>query len=63
MNRLELKDWKYFLNAYLKPALENKYIEMTIADKPNHPNQKYRLTESGKKLKKILDQKWIDNAQ
>jgi hypothetical protein len=36
----------------LKPALEQGFIEMTIPEKPNSCLQKYRLTLSGKKLKK-----------
>ena len=52
MNALNLKDREYLRIDILKPALENKFVEMTIPDKPNHPNQKYRLTEKGKSLKK-----------
>ena len=55
MNELKLKDWKYFLNAYLKTAIGEGFLEMTIPDQPNHPNQKYRLTEKGKTLKKELE--------
>ncbi len=54
---LSLKDSKNFRNNYLKPALENGYIEMTDPLKPNNPNQKYRLTQKGKELKIELKQK------
>ncbi|MCI0493400.1 putative DNA binding domain-containing protein [candidate division KSB1 bacterium] len=63
MKALKLRNRDYFRKAYLKPAIEKGLIEMTIPDQPKNRNQKYRLTESGKKHKKILDQKWIDNAK
>jgi len=44
---LGLKDRKSFRELYLKPALEEGLVEMTIPDKPNSKNQKYRLTEKG----------------
>lgn len=47
--RLGISDKKYFLNAYLKPALKAGLVEMTIPDKPNSPLQQYRLTEAGEK--------------
>lgn len=52
---LELKHRDYFMESYLKPAIEQGYIEQTIPDKPTSPNQKYRLTEKGLKLKKELE--------
>ncbi len=42
MERLGLKHRPTFRNNYLLPALEQKYIEMTIPDKPNSSKQKYR---------------------
>ena len=48
---LELKHRPTFLYDYLKPALEQGFIEMTIPDKPNSSLQKYRLTILGKQLK------------
>jgi predicted transcriptional regulator len=36
--------------TYIKPLLDNKFIEMTIPEKPQSSNQKYRLTLKGKKL-------------
>ncbi len=42
MERLNLKHRPTFRNNYLKPALAKGLIEMTVPDKPNSKNQKYR---------------------
>ena len=42
MERLELKHRATFRKNYLLPALENNLIVMTIPNKPNSRNQKYR---------------------
>jgi len=42
-----LKDRKSFRQSYIKPALEELFIEMTIPNKPNSKMQKYRLTLKG----------------
>ncbi len=47
---LKLKDRENFRKKYLKPALELDLIEMTIPDQPTNENQKYRLTDKGKKV-------------
>ncbi len=44
---LSLSDGKSFRERYLKPALVDSLIEMTIPDKPNSRLQKYRLTNKG----------------
>lgn len=44
---LALSDRKSFRERYLKPALADDLIEMTIPNKPNSRLQKYRLTEKG----------------
>ncbi|WP_367361073.1 Fic family protein [Syntrophus sp. (in: bacteria)] len=45
---LGLSDRKSFRERYLKPALADDLIEMTIPDKPNSRLQKYRLTDKGR---------------
>ena len=50
--KLNLADREHFRLNYLKPALEQGFIEMTLPDKPNSSLQKYRLTTLGKQLKK-----------
>jgi Fic family protein len=45
---LGLLDRKSFRLRYLKPALADGLIEMTISDKPNSRLQKYRLTDKGR---------------
>ncbi len=45
---LHLSDRKSFRERYLKPALDDGLIEMTIPDKPNSRLQKYRLTDKGR---------------
>ncbi len=45
---LALKHEDHFREAYLRPALDEGFIEMTIPDKPRSRLQKYRLTSKGK---------------
>ena len=51
---LSIKNRDYFRTDYLNPAISNGYIELTIPDKPNSQNQKYRLTAKGIALKEHL---------
>jgi len=44
--KIGLSDREYFRREYLKPALELGLIEMTLPDKPNSKNQKYRQPKS-----------------
>jgi hypothetical protein len=39
---------KSFRERYLKPALADGLIEMSIPDKPNSRLQRYRLTDQGR---------------
>lgn len=52
---LSIKNRDYFRTDYLVPAVNNGYIELTIPDKPNSQNQKYRLTAKGLALKDALE--------
>lgn len=45
---LGLKHRPTFKENYLKPALAEGLIEMTVPDKPSSRLQRYRLTEAGK---------------
>ena len=55
--KLDLKDREHFRKSYLNEALKLELIEMTIPDKPNSKNQKYRLTAKGKALKEQMKKK------
>lgn len=46
---LELQDRKSFRERYLKPALADGLMEMTLPEKPNSRLQKYRLTDKGRR--------------
>jgi hypothetical protein len=48
MAALHLKHRDSFVDTYLKPAMAEGLIEMTIPDKPNSRLQKYRLTAKGR---------------
>lgn len=52
--KLGLLHRENFRSNYLKPALELRLVEMTIPDKPNSRNQKYRLSDLGYQYKKRL---------
>lgn len=54
---LELKHEGNFRENYLEPALEIGVIEMKYPDSPNHPKQKYLVTEKGKEIRNNLFQK------
>lgn len=48
--KLGLKAEKNFRLRYLRPALDAGLVEMTIPGKPRSRNQRYRLTEAGRRL-------------
>ncbi len=51
---LELKDRRNFRENYINPAIERNFIELKYPDSPNHPKQRYLLTEKGRELLKSL---------
>lgn len=46
MRRMGLRNRPSFRKTYLRPAMESGLIEMTLADRPNSRNQKYRRRRS-----------------
>ena len=54
MDTLGLTDRKNFGILYLNPAIESKFIELTIPDKPQSSKQKYILTDIGKEVIKRM---------
>jgi ATP-dependent DNA helicase RecG len=54
LDALVLKHKGNFRENYLEPTLKVELIERMFPTKPNHPKQKYRLTELGDKIKKTL---------
>ena len=51
---LRLKNAEHFRKTYLLPAINAGFMEMTLPDKPKSRLQKYRLTETGLALQKLL---------
>ena len=58
MLRLEncIKHRTYFCSTYIKPALEEGYMEFTLPNKQRSKLQKYRLTARGIALKNSLSE-------
>ena len=50
--KMHLKGRRNFFMKYLSPAIEGGYVLRAYPDKPNHPNQRYYLSEKGLKLVK-----------
>ena len=55
MDVLRLRSRDKFISNYLRPALADEYIAMSIPETPNDPNQAYSLTPKG--LKKLSELK------
>lgn len=54
MESLRLSVRRTVLKVYLTPAINQGLIEMTQPNSPKSPTQKYRLTEKGKEIQKLL---------
>jgi ATP-dependent DNA helicase RecG len=57
---MEVSGWKdrtKFRKKYTKLFMDLGVLGMTIPDKPNSPNQKYFLTEAGKRFVEVLQQR------
>jgi ATP-dependent DNA helicase RecG len=50
LNTIGLKNHFDNYKRHLAPLIENNWLEMTIPDEPNSRNQKYIITEYGKKI-------------
>lgn len=51
------------LNKIVQKLITNRLIERTIPDKPNHPAQKFQLTERGRAFLSLLDNSKSDEEQ
>lgn len=49
MTRLDLRHEDHFRINYLRPALDEGLVVLTLPDKPTSPAQKYRLTAKGRR--------------
>jgi len=63
MDVLQLNHREYFVINYLAPALELGIIELKYPEIPNHPDQKYKLTEKGVELRRKLVPKTSKNLE
>jgi len=62
MEILHLNHREYFVDSYLAPALKMEYIEQTYLEIPNHPDQKYKLTEKGNEIRLTFVPKSTENS-
>ncbi len=47
MNKIGMKHRPNFIDNYLNPAIAEGYVRLLYPDKPQHPRQKYLLTQIG----------------
>ena len=54
MARLHLEHRENFRSTYLKPAIDDEFVNLTIPDKPTSGKQKYFLSKKGQqKLREL----------
>ncbi len=53
---IELTNHSTNRKKYLDPVIEIGWIEMEYPDTPTHPKQRYKLTNSGMRLKRLIEQ-------
>ena len=51
LEKLNLSDRKHFRITYLQPAIEQGFVVMKFPQSPNHPKQRYYLTQKGIEFK------------
>lgn len=56
MERIGLKHRPTFLTNYINPAITAGFIRILYPESPNHPRQKYLLTDKGLSLYNELKQ-------
>ena len=56
-NGLEISNQTKNYKRYIEPLVELDWLERTLPDSPNAPNQKYLLSSKGKLLLEILNSK------
>ena len=53
-HKMGISQRRDFSRRYLSPALKQGYIEMTQPNSPRSPTQKYRLTDKGREVARLL---------
>lgn len=54
LKKLHLQGRRHVYMSFIKPAIEGGYVLRAYPDKPNHPKQRYYLSEKGLKLIEII---------
>ena len=50
LNETGIKDRRYFRKTFIRPAIDEGFVVPLYEDNPNHPKQKYCLTEKGRNI-------------
>ncbi|MGQ8335807.1 ATP-binding protein [Sunxiuqinia sp. A32] len=54
--KMDLSNQSTNRKKYLDPLINHGWIEMEYPETPTHPNQRYRITDSGMRLKQLIEQ-------